>query len=563
MEKVTITATPDLGYRLSRLVVKDADNNDVATTGNTFLMPKGNVTVSAVFEQGTHGTTEFAWGYFGPSGFVREASIYDGLTTVNLQQGQSYQILKYDESSYRKFLLDNDTYNATIPYSGGTGTFPEYGNGTNFNLNDESGFYDITMTDVGNGKWSVSILKTVAVMDAVPDQAYTGSEITPEPLVLAGSLGLTKGTDYEYSYTNNTNVGTAKVTVTFKDDYASIGSVAKTFTIVKATPTVTAPTPVEDLVYSGTAQALVTAGSTDFGTLIYSTDGENYATDIPTATDGGTYTVYYKVEGSDNWNAVDVQTVEVTIAYYNASLADIVDNTDVISNLITNYGSKANVTLSGRTLYKDGKWNTLCLPFGVDLNATDCPLYGATARTVTAASISGSTLNLTFGDAVNTLVAGTPYIIKWDGDGTSNIENPVFEGVTIDATERNYDNGATGDVRVRFCGTYKSTAFDAEDKSILLMGAENTLFYPITGSGIGAQRAYFKIGDDGELLAPSLTAFNIDFGDDDSATGIIDSLSPTLSQGEGAWYSIDGRKLDGKPTQHGIYINNGKKVVIK
>jgi hypothetical protein len=181
---------------------------------------------------------------------------------------------------------------------------------------------------------------------------------------------------------------------------------------------------------------------------------------------------------------------------------------------------------------------------------------------VTEASISGSTLNLTFGDAVNTLEAGTPYIIKWDGDGTSNIENPVFEGVTIDATERNYDNGATGDVRVRFCGTYKSTAFDAEDKSILLMGAENTLFYPITDSGIGAQRAYFKIGDDGELLAPSLTAFNIDF-DDDSATGIIDSLSPTLSQGEGAWYSLDGRKLVGKPTQHGIYINNGKKVVIK
>ena len=242
------------------------------------------------------------------------------------------------------------------------------------------------------------------------------------------------------------------------------------------------------------------------------------------------------------------------------ALADAADNTAAIAN---HAGKKLAVALSGRTLYKDGFWNTLCLPFGVDLNATDCPLYGATARTVTAASISGSTLNLTFGVAVNTLVAGTPYIIKWDGDGTSNIENPVFEGVTIDATERNYDNGATGDTRVRFCGTYKSTAFDSEDKSILLMGAENTLFYPITDSGIGAQRAYFKIGDDGELLAPSLTAFNIDFGDDDSATGIIDSLSPTLSQGEGAWYSIDGRKLDGKPTQHGIYINNGKKVVIK
>ena len=249
------------------------------------------------------------------------------------------------------------------------------------------------------------------------------------------------------------------------------------------------------------------------------------------------------------------------VAPANVSLADNADNSTTISE---NNGNLANVTLTDRTLYKDGKWNTLCLPFAVDLTATDCPLFGATARTVTAASISGSTLDLTFGDAVKKLVAGTPYIIKWDGDGTSNIENPVFEGVTIDATERNYDNGATGDTRVRFCGTYKSTAFDSEDKSILLMGAENTLFYPITGSGIGAQRAYFKIG--GELLAPSLTAFNIDFGEGDNATDIksIDNLTIyDLPFDADGWYSLDGRKLVGKPTQHGIYINNGKKVVIK
>ncbi|MBQ9206321.1 MAG: hypothetical protein IJ158_06355 [Treponema sp.] len=239
-EKVTITATPDSGYRLTSLVVKDADNNDVATTGNSFFMPKGNVTVSAVFEQGTHGTTEFKlWYSTGPSpeDQVYE-TIYDGVNTVNLRQGQSYQILEYDnEYSYRSFLLDNSIYEATIPYSGGAGTFPESGNGTHFRVdyNGESGFYDITMTDVGNDKWSVSILKTVGVIDNIPDQTYTGSEITPEPLVTAGSLSLTKGTDYEYSYTDNTNVGTATVTVTFKGNYASLGSVEKTFTILPGT----------------------------------------------------------------------------------------------------------------------------------------------------------------------------------------------------------------------------------------------------------------------------------------------------------------------------------------
>ncbi|MBP3466585.1 MAG: hypothetical protein J6K01_03115 [Paludibacteraceae bacterium] len=312
-EKITITATPNFGYRLSRLVVKDADNNDVATTGNSFLMPKGDVTVSAVFEEGTHGTTEFVWGYFGSSGIVTEATIYDGLTTVNLQQGQSRLIFKYDNAySHRKFLLDNSTYGANIPYSGGTGTFPEYGNGTNFTVdyNGESGFYDITMTDVGNDKWSVSIQKTVGVIDNIPDRTYTGSEIKPEPQVMAGSLSLTKGTDYVYSYTNNTDAGTATVRATFQGDYASLGYVEKEFNISKATPTVTAPT-ANTLSYNGGEQELVTAGSTDFGTVLYSLDGETYSEEIPKGTDAGTYTVYYKVD-TDNYYYAP-QVVEVVI----------------------------------------------------------------------------------------------------------------------------------------------------------------------------------------------------------------------------------------------------------
>ncbi|MBQ3304199.1 MAG: hypothetical protein IJH03_06630, partial [Clostridia bacterium] len=234
METVTVTATPAFGYRFVRLIVKDAQNNDVASTGNTFQMPKGGATVSAVFEQGTHGTTEFVWGYPGPDSFVNEATIYDGVTTVNIQNTEvSYNILKNEEYTYSKFLLDNNTYDANIPYAGGTGEFYGAGNGTNFNVpyNGQTGYYDITLTDVGNGKWSVSIQKTAGQMDVVPDQTYTGSAITPEPTVVAGSLSLTKGTDYTYSYENNTNVGTATVTVTFQGDYESLGSVEKEFTI--------------------------------------------------------------------------------------------------------------------------------------------------------------------------------------------------------------------------------------------------------------------------------------------------------------------------------------------
>ena len=247
------------------------------------------------------------------------------------------------------------------------------------------------------------------------------------------------------------------------------------------------------------------------------------------------------------------------MAFVTISLADNSDNSTTISNAD---GYLADVTLSGRTLYKDGAWNTLCLPFTVAVEGS--PLAGATARPLTEASISGTTLNLTFGDAVNTLEAGTPYIIKWDGDGTSNIENPVFSGVTIEATKHDYDTNiesVTTDERVRFVGTYKSTAFDTEDQSILLMGAANTLYYPTTGAGIGAQRAYFKIGDEGALLARRLTSFSIDFGDDE-ATGIL-TTNYTNDTNSDAWFTLDGRRLSGKPTQRGIYVNNGKKVAIK
>ena len=84
--------------------------------------------------------------------------------------------------------------------------------------------------------------------------------------------------------------------------------------IAKADVSVEAPVAKEKLVYSGKSQELVTAGKTNFGTLLYSLDGKKYSSEIPAATDAKTYTVYYKVEGSDNWNAYEAKKVEVVIA---------------------------------------------------------------------------------------------------------------------------------------------------------------------------------------------------------------------------------------------------------
>jgi len=277
--------------------------------------------------------------------------------------------------------------------------------------------------------------------------------------------------------------------------------------------------------------------------------------------EGYTFSQYTASDGTLSGSTLTMPAADVTInAEWTRNTASLADNADNTAFISAHDGDVYDITLTGRTLYKDGAWNTICLPFNVVLDGS--PLAGATARTLTEASISGSTLTLTFGDAVTTLEAGTPYIIKWaSGD---NIVSPVFSGVTIDSDMHPYDTAeesVTTDERVRFVGTYKSTAFNADDKSILLMGSENTLYYPTAGAGIGAQRAYFKIGGDDALLARRLTAFNIGFGEG-GMTGVIE-VKEVIGVNDDSWYTLDGMKLSQKPTAKGIYVNNGKKVVIK
>ena len=83
-------------------------------------------------------------------------------------------------------------------------------------------------------------------------------------------------------------------------------------------------------------------------------------------------------------------------------------------------------------------------------------------------------------------------------------------------------------------------------------------FVKISKDGpVKAHRCWLEIGGSSNN-APRLSIV----WDGEEVTG-IESLTPTLSEGEGAWYTLDGRKLNGKPTAKGIYINGGRKVVVK
>ena len=132
------------------------------------------------------------------------------------------------------------------------------------------------------------------------------------------------------------------------------------------------------------------------------------------------------------------------------------------------------------------------------------------------------------------------------------------------------------DGKVAFCGTYNKMSFTVDDRSILFLGGANTLYYPKAGATIGAQRAYFQLnGITAGDPTNGVRAFNLNFGDGE-ASGITttDFLRPDGSKraelertdytdSDDSWYSLDGRKLDKRPTKTGLYIYGGRKVVVK
>ena len=277
-----------------------------------------------------------------------------------------------------------------------------------------------------------------------------------------------------------------------------------------------------------------------------------------------TATCTYELNGYEYTftDTYDILDVPVTV---DISLQDNADNSETISE---KYNCPVNATLAGRTLYKDGSWNTLCLPF--DLVLEGSPLAGATVKTLESSDydiLTGElTLNFTTG-SLTALSAGTPYLVKWESG--ENLVNPVFSGVTVSTI-----GGGHADTHyVDFVGSFSPVSLTANDKTVLYLGADNKLYYPSQNRTMGSCRAVFRlhnglaVGDLPTSGQANAHAFVLNFGDGE-ATGIVDAeadsslfiLHSSLKEG---WYDLQGRRLNGKPTEKGIYINNGIKVVIK
>lgn len=289
------------------------------------------------------------------------------------------------------------------------------------------------------------------------------------------------------------------------------------------------------------------------------------------------YTDTYKLQHNKN---------NVIVTLSSITLADASDNSSTLSNY---NGSTLNVTISGRTLYKDGSWNTICLPFNMtddqiteQLNHSslmELDVTGTYDTHQTGFDATDGTLYLYFKNATS-IEAGKPYIIKWTKDenyvgheSDYDISNPTFTGVTISNADLDANKATSFDGTISFVGNFDLVSVGSEGDNIMLyLGSGDKVYYPSTTMTINAFRAYFQLNgitagdvqdENPEQGAQTVRSFSLHFGDEE-ANGVraidgsdIHKVSPY------GWFTLDGRKLNGRPTQRGIYINNGKKIAIK
>jgi hypothetical protein len=291
-------------------------------------------------------------------------------------------------------------------------------------------------------------------------------------------------------------------------------------------------------------------------------------------------TKYYKVVltgGGDFPELLEIgfRTPLPTIALLNDDSESAQKNADIISDLAGN-GKLYDVTLADRTLYKDGSWNTLCLPFSLtaeqmaaNTDFADAELMTLDVTENNGFDAAGGTLYLWFKTAT-AIEAGVPYLVKWekaagydDNPSAYDVVNPVFEGVAISSpTAQTVESATNGLETVQMVGTFSPVSVAADGQSILFLGGANTLYYPSADLQICSCRAYFSVPYFKENAGAKVYAFELNF-DGEEATGILEVSADSNEKKDGAWYSLGGMRMNGKPTGRGMYINSGKKVVIK
>ena len=282
-------------------------------------------------------------------------------------------------------------------------------------------------------------------------------------------------------------------------------------------------------------QALVT----NYSTL---TDAETtYATAEETAyTEGVELTK--NPDGTWSLAATPAFDVELEVEYETElALSETTDNSAALTEWD---GYEADVTLT-RTL-SAGSYNTFAAPF-----STAIP-EGWTVKELSSATFADGTLTLNFANAAS-IEAGKPYLVKVAAN--TDLSTAPFTGAIVSKDAQPFTS-----TDVDFIPTLGATTIpDGDTKAVLFLAAGNKLLNPSAlPADMKGFRAYFQLKGETASLA---RAFSIDFGDGET-TGIIAIGTDRAASTDNATYTLDGRRIS-KATQKGVYIQNGKKVIIK
>ena len=364
------------------------------------------------------------------------------------------------------YKLDNGSWSTGLPSAVNAGTYKVYYYSKgNSNHNDTSTSAYITVTIAKKaGSCTAPTAKSLT---------YTGSAQT---LINAGSSSTgtmyyaLPGEYYSTSLPSATNAGTYTVYYYSAGDAnhnnTSAGSIQ--VTIGKAAGSCTAPT-AKSLTYNGSAQTLINAGSSSTGTMYYALPGEYYSTSLPSATNAGTYTVYYYSAGDANHNNTSAGSIQVTIsrlACCTVSLANRTYNGYAQSGYssycshLTNWTGTWSATNAGtytfycepdsNHLWSDGTSGTKALTWYMYKAAGSC-----TAPTAKSLNYTGGAQTLINAGSSST---GTMYYALAGGSYSTSLPTATAAGTyTVyyySAGDANHNDTSVGSIQVTIVGGF-------------------------------------------------------------------------------------------------------------
>lgn len=222
---------------------------------------------------------------------------------------------------------------------------------------------------------------------------------------------------------------------------------------------------------------------------------------------------------------------------------------ETIDNVIE---AKENVYVTlKRTFFHDNAWNTLCLPFDVDANKVATAFADAEIREIDLSKCTGNTIQFV---PATEIKAGVPYIIKWNENvAEAKPFEETFDGVMLVAEPKpvKVNNDIT------FTGFYKMTAAsELGGTSVAAIGAGSKLFTVGEGKMKGFRAAF--------VLSSNAQASKYKVVIDGTATGIEDLVIDS-AKANGRVYNLNGQYVGNSLNglQPGLYIQNGKKIVVK